>query len=161
MWANDLYKVIERTYRRQGGTVLTITRRDGSAGRDWRHFQAIKNEICGAEREGAELYPAESRLMDEANDFHIYVMPAGKKVPFGSMNRSVLDASDAAALNAVLEGTDRPRFAPQRDWQPGLPTGLGQHTEVEKGLLGDFSQKTKGPIFHRSVNPEGAVSPNG
>jgi hypothetical protein len=59
-------------------THICIRRRDGAAAlRDWRHFQQIKNEICGPEREGFELYPAESRKVDTSNKYHIFVLPEG------------------------------------------------------------------------------------
>ena len=53
---------------------LSIRRQDREAIHDWRHFQQIKNEICGTEREGLELYPAESRVLDAANQYHLYVI---------------------------------------------------------------------------------------
>lgn len=59
----------------QAGEVwhLSIRRQDREACHDWRHFQQIKNEICGTECEGLELYPSESRVLDAANQYHIYV----------------------------------------------------------------------------------------
>jgi hypothetical protein len=53
---------------------LSIRRQDREACHDWRHFQQIKNEICGPEYEGLELYPAESRVLDAANQYHLYVI---------------------------------------------------------------------------------------
>jgi hypothetical protein len=52
---------------------LSIKRRDREVIRDWRELQAIKNAIVGPEHEGFELYPAESRLVDTANQFHLFV----------------------------------------------------------------------------------------
>lgn len=40
---------------------------------DWRDLQQIKNELVGPECEGIELYPAESRLVDGANQYHLWV----------------------------------------------------------------------------------------
>ena len=63
---NDLYQIMVE--EEEGGiTHLNIRRLDGSMFKDWRHFQQIKNEICGDEREGIELYPAESRKVDTSN----------------------------------------------------------------------------------------------
>ena len=42
---------------------------------DWRDFQQIKNELIGPEHEAVELYPAESRLIDTANQYHLWVSP--------------------------------------------------------------------------------------
>lgn len=85
---NDLYQVQSR--EAGGGiTQLCIRRRDGGMFKDWRHFQQIKNECCGPEREGLELYPAESRLVDTSNKWHIWVLPEGMRVPVGWPERDV------------------------------------------------------------------------
>ena len=72
-WINDLYQV-ERREHALGSTVhLCIRRRDGKPiFRDWRHFQAIKNQLIGEECEAVELYPAESRLVDSSNKYHLW-----------------------------------------------------------------------------------------
>ena len=63
---------------------LSIRRQDREACHDWRDFQAIKNQVCGPEYEGLELYPAETRVLDAANQYHIYViMHDGIRVPVG------------------------------------------------------------------------------
>jgi hypothetical protein len=50
----------------------------------WRDFQRIKDELCGPEMEGVELYPARSRLVDTSNQFHIWViMDPTWQWPFG------------------------------------------------------------------------------
>lgn len=67
---------------------LCIVSLDGSARHDWREFQYIKNEIVGVEAEGVEVYPAESRLHDSANDFHMWCLP-GLQFPFGFKSRHV------------------------------------------------------------------------
>ena len=41
---------------------------------DWRHLQEIKNMIVGPEFEAMEMYPAESRVVDSANQYHIWVV---------------------------------------------------------------------------------------
>ena len=90
---NYLYVVI----RTEIDTVthLSIRRTDRGACKDWRHFQQIKNELCGSEREAVELYPAESRLVDTANQFHLWVFPEGYRVPIGyNQGRHVSGQSD-------------------------------------------------------------------
>lgn len=72
---------------------LSIKRFDKAACRDWRHFQWIKNEVCGAEREAVEIFPAESRLVDAANQYHLWVLPEGQRLPFGVNARAVADAA--------------------------------------------------------------------
>ncbi len=39
----------------------------------WRDFQCIKNELVGPEHEGVELHPAESRLVDTVDQYHLWV----------------------------------------------------------------------------------------
>ncbi len=99
-WMNDLYVVIAKTLP-QGATHLSIRRVDRKACRDWRHFQQIKNQLCGAEREGLELYPAESRLVDGANQYHLWVMPPGVRLEIGWSRRSVLAPGQYVIPGAV------------------------------------------------------------
>jgi hypothetical protein len=81
-WMNGQYVVIKKEFA-GGAHHLSIRRVDRRPCRDWRDFQAIKNQLCGPEREGLELYPAESRVIDTANQFHLWVMPEGKKLEIG------------------------------------------------------------------------------
>ncbi len=53
---------------------LRIYRTDGGRIHDWCIIQSIKNEIVGPEYEAIELYPAQSRLMDEGNCYHLWVI---------------------------------------------------------------------------------------
>jgi hypothetical protein len=90
VWVNDIYQVAVSDHG-EDFIQLNIRRRDGGPIlRDWRHFQRIKNEIVGEEHEGVELYPAESRLVDTANKFHIFVLrEPGVRFPFGWDKRDV------------------------------------------------------------------------
>ena len=85
---NDLYQIMVEE-QEDGVTHLNIRRIDGSMFKDWRHFQQIKNEICGPEREGLEIYPAESRLVDTSNKWHLWVLPEGVRIPVGWQKRDV------------------------------------------------------------------------
>ena len=87
MVSNGLY-VVHVTVRdpdvgMKGDVYLTIRDRNRTTRHDWRDFQRIKNEICGPEREAIELYPAESRLTDTANQYHLWVAPEGEHMPWG------------------------------------------------------------------------------
>ncbi len=53
---------------------LSIKTHDRRPSRDWRDFQQIKNDLVGAECEGVELFPAESRLVDTANQYHMWAV---------------------------------------------------------------------------------------
>ncbi len=81
---------------------LSIKRRDRDVIRDWRELQAIKNAIVGPEHEGFELYPAESRLCDTANQFHLFVfMQTTVRMPVGFAVREVAGAEAAKAVGAT------------------------------------------------------------
>jgi hypothetical protein len=100
-WINDLYQVAKRELRNAAGEVsayhLNIRRRDGKPiFRDWRHFQWIKNQLVGDECEGLELYPAESRLNDTSNKYHLWVFADPTyRIPFGMQDRDIVEHDDA------------------------------------------------------------------
>lgn len=53
---------------------LSIKRTDKEAFHDWRVFQEIKNAICGEQYEAFELYPAQDRVVDTANQYHLWII---------------------------------------------------------------------------------------
>ena len=86
------------------GLWFVVSRLDGTAVRDWRDLQRVKNEFAGPEREAAELFPAEARLVDTGNAYHLWVLPAGEHFPWGPRRRSVLGPRPGVAqrpLDAV------------------------------------------------------------
>ena len=111
VWMNSLYQV--SVYRLEGdmGVIehLSIKRRDRRIIRDWRHLQRIKNELCGPEREGVELFPAESRLVDTANQYHLYVLPEGVSLGLGFSERLVSeDPGECGAVQRRFDEDCRP-----------------------------------------------------
>ena len=122
-FANRLYDGSVLTFE-DGSMHLSFKRRDRSAMRDWRHFQAIKNEVAGPEREAIEIFPPESELMDAANEYHLWVLPPDQASPLGLAERGLLDASDGMDHAAYRRG--KAPGARQRGWEPGIPTGLGR-----------------------------------
>ncbi len=84
-------------------THLSVKRIDKQAFHDWREFQQIKNAICGAEREAVELYPAESRLVDTSNQYHLWVLPHGLKFPFGYNERLICTQSENNAVQRPFD----------------------------------------------------------
>ncbi len=84
IFLNNKYQVAVRPCETPSGLMvhLSIKRRDKLPIHDWRDLQRIKNELVGPEAEGVELYPAESRLVDSANQFHIFCFPEAA-FPFG------------------------------------------------------------------------------
>lgn len=91
VWKNDLYTVFVDQHAPHGFGdevvvwELSIKRNDKEPIHDWRHLLAIKNELCGQEVEAFELYPAESRVMDTANQYYLYAImaPVGFRFPVG------------------------------------------------------------------------------
>jgi hypothetical protein len=88
-WRNDIYQVQTRRLRvPEFGNVemvhINIRRIDGAAIFDWRHRQLIKNELVGPECEAFELYPAESRLVDTSNKFHLWALTRISDFPSAS-----------------------------------------------------------------------------
>jgi hypothetical protein len=69
---------------------LSIKTRDKAPVHDWRDFQRIKNELVGEEFEAVELYPAESRLVDTSNQYHLFCF-RDFKFPFGYKKREVCE----------------------------------------------------------------------
>jgi len=71
---------------------LSIKRRDREPIHDWRDLQRIKNELCGPEFEGIEIYPAEERLVDSANQYHLFVfMDSSFRLSMGFSERLVAE----------------------------------------------------------------------
>jgi len=109
MWRNSRYQVaIRRTMADdgEGGLLemahLSIKRIDQLPIHDWRDLQRIKNELVGPNCEGIELYPAEDRVVDTANQYHIWCVNSGTfRFPFGWHEGALkVDANDAEVTGA-------------------------------------------------------------
>lgn len=82
-WENrEYYGCLRREGRMR---ILSITAIDEMARHDWREFQQLKNMIVGPEWEAAEVYPAESNLVDPSNRFYLWCFRKGE-LPFGWRN---------------------------------------------------------------------------
>jgi len=85
--------VCSRLIRTQFGNVehVTITRETtdenlltGKKGDfTWAEKQQIKNELFGTKRAAVEVYPAEDRLVDVMDVYHLWVFEKGYKMSFG------------------------------------------------------------------------------
>jgi len=110
IWINSYYQVcLKRILAPTGWPCdmihLSIKRLDKHPLHDWRHFQWIKNELIGEENEAIEIYPAESRLVDTSNQYHLWVFSDPEmKIPLGFGERSVWEGDNCGAK--------------QRDWPP-------------------------------------------
>ena len=89
VFLNSHYQVNVRLIRQPEGwpcdmVHLSIKRIDKHPVHDWRHFQWIKNELVGEEHEAIEIYPAESRMVDTSNQYHLWVFAEpGVRLPIG------------------------------------------------------------------------------
>lgn len=106
VWKNDRYQVhvipwpaLKINGRSHPIVQLSIRRLDRGPARDWRDFQTIKNELLGSDVEAIELYPAESRLIDTANQFHLWcVIDPLFRFPFGYTGRMVTSENIGGAV---------------------------------------------------------------
>lgn len=104
LWRNAWYEASARSYPAGfpigGGPymILGIGHMTERAVHDWRDFQRIKNDICGDEWEGLELYPSESRLVDPSNRYYLWCVPPGV-ITWGlqTTGRRVWDLEEALA----------------------------------------------------------------
>lgn len=106
-WKNDVYTVTVRDLPGQDrGVHLSIRRNDREPIHDWRDLQAIKNQLLGEECEAVELYPAESRRVDAANQFHLWGSRRRKfRFNVGFFERLVVDDG---AIDAEIGSKQRP-----------------------------------------------------
>lgn len=117
LWFNDEYEIFVY-FTEEGGAHLSIKRMDRASVRNWRHLQQIKNEIVGEEREALELFPRESRVTDNANQMHLWVMPEGLDIPVGFADGFVTIREDEVAAFNEAGGKAR-----QEPMQEGLTVG--------------------------------------
>lgn len=109
IWLNGRYKVwIYENVLRHGQWPrmhwLSIKRRDQEPIREWRDLQRIKNDLIGEQCEGVELFPAESRLVDASNQYHMFVFADSKaRFPFGYTQRGVALPHDDGSKQAPFE----------------------------------------------------------
>jgi hypothetical protein len=107
VWRNDRYVVIVE--RAAGGWVshLSIRRDDRKPIHNWRDLMRIKNELAGEDAEGVELYPARDRLVDGANQYHIWCQRPGVRFPLGFPEGMLGTSDQAAAIGAKQRPLDR------------------------------------------------------
>lgn len=81
-WGNNLYAVLIRPFVDENGdeVIHLAIRTLSSLEPPWRDLQRIKNEICGPEGTAVQVMPPESELVDEADMYHMWVLP--RRLPF-------------------------------------------------------------------------------
>jgi hypothetical protein len=94
-WGNEIYSIrVDRDtdLHAMGAEIrmvhISFHRRDQAPATDWRDMQAIKNATVGEDADAISLNPAESRVVDTANEFHLWApfeRDSGKpvRVPIG------------------------------------------------------------------------------
>lgn len=100
-FVNDVYQVNMKDIKDEDGHTwkyLSIKRRDKKPIHDWRALQRIKNELVGEEYEAIEIYPRESELIDEANQYHLWVMEKDRICPVGFRGTRMTCTPEEAAL---------------------------------------------------------------
>jgi hypothetical protein len=95
-WEDSDYRVLRVASERWNGLPviqISIKRHDGKPiDPPWRVKQSIKNQIVGEDREGVEIYPAKSRLNDQTNAYHLWVIDDPTfRFPFGWKGKAILD----------------------------------------------------------------------
>jgi hypothetical protein len=78
-YVNSLYIVVKRAAVSNCLSApdvihLSIKRIDNQPIRSWKDLQTIKNSLTEPEYEGIELFPAESRKVDFANQYHLWIV---------------------------------------------------------------------------------------
>lgn len=144
LWVSDIYEVFvhygesaDEEDIGAGGKHLSIKRYDRAPVHNWRHFQQIKNEICGPFFEAMELYPSEERIADNANQYHLFVLPEGMKFPLGFEGGMVVIDDDE--VNAYNNNGDSGRQEPM---QAGLTVGQQMNdAQKEQGAADDPRRK--------------------
>lgn len=102
-YINDKYQVNTSVVQSVLGEILhlSVKRLDKEPIHDWRDMQEIKNIFAGPECEGMEIYPAESRLVDCANQYHIWAFTSpDTRIPIGWQTRLVASEIQAASVGA-------------------------------------------------------------
>lgn len=77
------YVVMIRTIQTDWGQVEHACIRNAeSTDIPWSEKQRIKNELFGRERAAVEVFPAESKLVDAAMMYHLWILPEKMSLPF-------------------------------------------------------------------------------
>jgi hypothetical protein len=108
-WNNDKYQVVifDDALDEKGEFPamwhLSIKRHDRAPIFNFRDLQTLKNELIGPENEAVQLFPAESRLVDGANQYHLFALKDPTvRFPFGFKDRLVTDEPIGKSRNRPI-----------------------------------------------------------
>lgn len=87
LYTNDLFIVTSVQFACEYGLCLHLVMRlkpDAPTPEiPWAAKQRIKDELAGAGRVAVEVFPPAKELVDQADAYHLWVLPDGFKLPFG------------------------------------------------------------------------------
>lgn len=149
VWINSRYQV--NVYLNEAGGNgfpamhhLSIKRVDKEAIHDWRDLQRIKNDLIGPEHEAMELYPAETRLVDTSNQYHLWVLAdPTMRFPLGFTERFVGDGGAG--------GKDK---AKQRPFEK-VPDDFVTEAEMDKVVEEELRKKELADLKKYRENKKG------
>ena len=113
IYQNSRYQVHLRRYAAADDgpdlVHLSIKRLDQAPLFPYRDKMRLKDELCGSECEGVELFPARSREIDLANQSHLWVIDdVTFRFPLGFQERRVSDVSMGGARQEPWAVHERP-----------------------------------------------------
>lgn len=129
IWLSERYQCTVRYLKssdpslpvgREGMMHLSIHANDRGPMRNWRHLQQIKNEVAGEDRTAVEVFPPEHELTDSANEYHLFVLPAGVNLGYGLGYDPLVSPDDDHVAKFNADSAHKGR---QEPWEPGLTTG--------------------------------------
>lgn len=87
-WVNDLYVVLVRPMSTQWGVVHHLAIRTASnLEPPWRDKQRIKDELFHPVTTAVEVMPPSDEVIDQADMYHMWVLPPSKPLPFSLFDR--------------------------------------------------------------------------
>ena len=111
---------------------LSIRHRLNIAITDFRDFQRIKNELVHSQAEAIQIFPAESRLVDTCNQYHLFVF-----VP-DDFDRAHPDRSsweEAIIPVGYFYGRDVTSLTDEGTRQRPFDEGVSEEGETQDGIL--------------------------
>ena len=83
---------------------ISLRRHDKKPTNNWQDMQTIKNRLLGTNCEAIQIFPAEDRMINTANQYHLIVFPEGYVIPFGFMSKRFVNTrNDHGGINAMRQ----------------------------------------------------------
>ncbi len=116
-WVNDKYEVFVQTslgeLSADGWIAISMHRRDHGRDIPWADKQHCKNQLIGTECEGVEMLPANARLIDVHNTYHLFVnVDPTFQLPF---RFGAAPAGRQVSPASAFRGLDKPAAGPLGD----------------------------------------------